>query len=212
MKIEIRTETESDYFITECVIRDAFWNLYQPGCSEHILARKIRSHPDGKANLNFVITVDEEIVGSIFFTKSKLTNANKLSVDSVTLGPVCIHPRLQRKGLGKKLIEYALEKAIEVDEEIVVIQGYPHHYIPLGFKDCKSLGIMNHDGRYPFGLLGKELVPGVLGGETWCYQESTIFSEEIEDLDQLDQVYPAKEKSWATSQELFSLTIQAYLD
>lgn len=30
------TEQENDYPITENLVREAFWNLYDPGCDEHL--------------------------------------------------------------------------------------------------------------------------------------------------------------------------------
>ena len=31
----IRLESKEDYRATEHLIREAFWNVYRPGCSEH---------------------------------------------------------------------------------------------------------------------------------------------------------------------------------
>jgi len=45
MDILIRPETENDYFENECVTREAFWNLYVPGCNEHYLVHLLRNHP-----------------------------------------------------------------------------------------------------------------------------------------------------------------------
>ena len=37
MDIEIREERPEDYWQTENVTREAFWNRYAPGCIEHYL-------------------------------------------------------------------------------------------------------------------------------------------------------------------------------
>ena len=37
-QINIRQEVPADYPIVEALIRQAFWNLYEPGCAEHYLA------------------------------------------------------------------------------------------------------------------------------------------------------------------------------
>ena len=44
--ITIRPERVSDYQQVEDIIRQAFYNLYTPGCTEHYLAHAIRPHPD----------------------------------------------------------------------------------------------------------------------------------------------------------------------
>ena len=42
MNIIIRLENENDYREVENLIREAFWDLYHPGCSEHLIVHKIR--------------------------------------------------------------------------------------------------------------------------------------------------------------------------
>ena len=43
MNIELRLETPADYAETEKVVREAFWNVYAPGCTEHYLVHVMRS-------------------------------------------------------------------------------------------------------------------------------------------------------------------------
>ena len=42
MNLIIRLEAEPDYRQVEFLTREAFWNLYQPGCVEHLLVHKMR--------------------------------------------------------------------------------------------------------------------------------------------------------------------------
>ena len=35
MSLTFRRETEADYFAVENLTREAFWNVYRPGCTEH---------------------------------------------------------------------------------------------------------------------------------------------------------------------------------
>ena len=37
VELKLRTEQPADYRETENVTREAFWNLYSPGCCEHYL-------------------------------------------------------------------------------------------------------------------------------------------------------------------------------
>ena len=57
--IVIRLEEPRDYLIVEEITRDAFWNLYCPGCNEHLIVHNLRNHADFIAELTFVI----ELVG-----------------------------------------------------------------------------------------------------------------------------------------------------
>jgi putative acetyltransferase len=54
MNIAIRNETEKDFKEVENLTREAFWNLYVPGCSEHYLAHCMRNHPDFVKELDFI--------------------------------------------------------------------------------------------------------------------------------------------------------------
>ena len=57
MNIVIRNEQVEDYRRTEEVAREAFWNLYFPGATEHYVVHKMCSHPDFIKELAFVINV-----------------------------------------------------------------------------------------------------------------------------------------------------------
>ena len=46
VELKLRTEQPADYRETENVTREAFWNLYSPGCCEHYLLHVMRGDPD----------------------------------------------------------------------------------------------------------------------------------------------------------------------
>ena len=73
MTITIRLEEERDYRRVEEITREAFWNLYLPGAEDHYLAHTLRKHPDFIPELTFVIELDENIIGSIFYSKADRT-------------------------------------------------------------------------------------------------------------------------------------------
>jgi predicted N-acetyltransferase YhbS len=41
MKITIRNENEKDYRAVEELTREAYWNLYVPGCGEHFVLHNL---------------------------------------------------------------------------------------------------------------------------------------------------------------------------
>jgi predicted N-acetyltransferase YhbS len=65
--VNIRNEVENDYKKVEEITRRAFWNLYVPGCIEHYLVHVMRSHEDFLPELDFVIEVDNQVIGNSFF-------------------------------------------------------------------------------------------------------------------------------------------------
>ena len=69
----IRREEKEDIRVVEELIRDAFWNVYGPGATEHYVAHRLRSHKDFVKELNMVAEVDGKIAGSIMYTEARLT-------------------------------------------------------------------------------------------------------------------------------------------
>ena len=51
----IRVERQSDYKEVEDLVREAFWNVYRPGCTEHYVLRCYRDNPAFIPELDFVM-------------------------------------------------------------------------------------------------------------------------------------------------------------
>lgn len=79
-KLFIRNETESDYEVVEDITRNAFWNVYVPGCYEHYLVHVMRKHVDFIPMLDFVAELDGQIIGNIMYTKSAIRKELKQKV------------------------------------------------------------------------------------------------------------------------------------
>src|SRR5574344_2115636 len=103
--LKIRLETESDYRHVEELTREAFWNLYFPGCDEHYLCHILRDHKDFIKELDYVAELDGRVIGSIMYTPSFLFGDDGEKVPIVSFGPICVHPDFQRIGIGTALIE-----------------------------------------------------------------------------------------------------------
>ena len=112
--IHIRNEETADYGKVEKITREAFYNLYVPGCTEHYLVHIMREHEDFIPELDFVLERNGEVIGSIMYTKAKLADEAGNKKDIVTFGPVCIQPDYQRRGYGKMLIEHSFACAAEL--------------------------------------------------------------------------------------------------
>jgi len=173
--IKIRREEQTDYERVEEITRKAFWNLYTPGCNEHYLVHVMRSHKDFLPELDFVIEVDNQIIGNIMYTKARLIDEAGEEKNILTFGPVSILPEYQRRGYGKKLLEYSFEQAAALGYDVIVIFGNPGNYVSRGFKSCKKFNVCLEDGTYPTAMLVKELKPNVLDGRKWVYYQSPVY-------------------------------------
>ena len=72
--IRIRNERPEDYETVERITREAFYNLYVPGCVEHYLVHLMRTHEDFIPELDFVLELDGAVIGDIMYTKATLTD------------------------------------------------------------------------------------------------------------------------------------------
>ena len=201
----IRNETPADYPAVEHLTREAFWNQYVPGCSEHYLVHVMRSHPDYIPQLAFVLELEGRIIGSIHYTRTALIDQTGGEKPVLTFGPVSILPQFQRKGYGKRLMEHTFARAAAMGYEAIVIFGNPDNYVARGFKVCKKHNVCLAPEVFPASLLVKELVSGALDGRAWIYRESPVGAlyEDARAVDAFDAAFPPKEKGWQPSQEAF---------
>ncbi len=204
MKSMVRLEETKDYRRTEEVAREAFWNLYFPGATEHYVVHKMRSHPDFIRELAFVIEVDGVVEGAIFYTHSKVVTPNG-DFPTISFGPVFISPKYHRQGLGKKLITHSMDKATQMGYSAILTLGYPYHYEPYGFRGGKQYGISMPDGKFYTGLLVLPLRENALSGVSGY----AVFSEALEadeaEVLAFDASFPAKEKKRLPCQQEYEI-------
>ena len=112
--IVIRLEEKSEYRKVENLVRDSFWNVYCPGCREHYVLNQLRNDPAFVPELYFVMYQDGELIGQNIFVRTAITADDGRSISIMTMGPICIKNEYKRKGYGKSLLDYSLEKAAEL--------------------------------------------------------------------------------------------------
>lgn len=211
-QLKIRNEQKEDYEIVEKIVRDAFYNLYIPGCVEHYLMHIMRDHEDFIPELDFVIELGNKIIGSIVYTKAKLIDENGCKKDIVTFGPVCIAPGYQRKGYGKYLLEHSFKKVIELGYDTIVIFGSPANYVSLGFESCKKHNVSLENGKYPTAMMVKELIPNVLSGHRWIYKDSPVMAINEEDAELYDSKFEKRERIHTPTQEEFYMISNSFIE
>ena len=202
----IRPETPNDYRCVEEMAREAFWNLSVPGCSEHYFIHVLRKHPAFIPELDFVLESDGEILGCVMYSRSELMDDEGKGKTVLTMGPLCVRPGHQRKGIGKRLLEHTFALAKDMGYDVVINFGNPDNYVARGYKSCKRYNITFRDfGSFPAALLVKELIPGALDGRHWRYFQNDADApcEDEEAVEKYDALFPKKEKAWQPSQEEF---------
>lgn len=207
MTITIRHEKEKDHRIVEEITREAFWNLYFPGAVEHLLVHNIRKHPDFIPELSFVIALDNEIIGSIFYTKAKVIDKHGGVHPIITFGPVSISPEYQRQGFGRMLIEHSLAEAKRLGFNAIILGGFTYHYHPYGFVGTKKYNISMPDGKFYTGVMALPLFEGALDGISGSVHFSEAMYPYESILNDFDKTFTPKEKKVLPHQSDFEKAV-----
>ncbi|MCQ2450794.1 MAG: N-acetyltransferase [Clostridia bacterium] len=193
----IRLERKEEEREVENLIREAFWNVYRPGCSEHYVIHCLRNDGAFVKELDFVMEKDGEIIGQNMFMRTVIKADSGEDVPVLTMGPICITPKLKRKGFGKILLDYSLNKAKELGFGAVLFEGNIGFYGKSGFDYAEKFGIRYHDlpeGADSSFFLCKELVPDYLQNVTGVYLTPMGYYVDEEQVEEFDKGFPKKEK------------------
>lgn len=193
----IRLEKPEDYRETEILVREAFYNVYRPGCLEHYVLHTYRNAPDFVPELDFVMEMDGQIVGQNMFVRTVIHADDGREIPIMTMGPICIHPELQRTGLGKILLDYSLERAAQLGAGAVCFEGNIQFYGKSGFVVASTRDIHYYaeprENEVPYFLL-KELKPGYLNGVSGVYETPKGYFVDEAQAMEFDNQFPSKEK------------------
>ena len=143
--IIIRPETKDDYRAVENLTREAFWNVYRPGCMEHYVLHCYRDDPAFVPELDFVMELNGELIGQVIYVRSEIDCDDGRKVPIMTFGPIGIAPAYKRQGYGKQLLDYSMEKAREMGAGALAITGNIDFYGKSGFVPAKTKGVRYAD-------------------------------------------------------------------
>ena len=204
--MNIRLETPEDYREVEELTREAFWNVYAPGCVEHFVLHHYRSNPDFIPELDFVMEEDGKIIGHVMYSKAEIIREDGSVMPAWTLGPISIHPDYKRKGYGLKLLDYSIEKARQIGIGVLCMEGNIEFYKHTGFVLASSLNIHYHaepkESEVPY-FLAEELISGYLRGKEWTYcppKGYFVAGDDPEGFENYEASFPAKEKHFQEGQ------------
>lgn len=193
----IRLETKKDYREVENLVRESFWNVYRPGCSEHYVIHVLRDDLAFVKELDFVMEQKGRLIGQNMFMKTIIEADDSRTIDILTMGPIGITPELKRQGYGKALLDYSLEKAADLGFGAVLFEGNIGFYGNSGFDYARNFGIRYHDlpeGADDSFFLCKELIPGFFNGVTGVYQTPKGYYVDDAEVEGFDKDFPPKQK------------------
>lgn len=193
----IRREEPKDELETEMLVREAFWNVYHPGCTEHYILHCFRTRKEFIPQLDLVMEKDSRIIGQIMYVHSQVDREDGSVLQTVTFGPACIHPYFQHMGYGRKLVNASLDIAARLGAGAVIITGNLLFYGKSGFVPAKAKGIHYWEDPESDYLLVRELREGYLAGiqGTFVDPEGYLAAvQQQEAFEAYDRKFPQKEK------------------
>lgn len=194
MNLSLRPETEPDYETVEFLTREAFWDLYRPGCVEHLLAHKLRQVSAFIPELDFVAELDGRIAGNIMYSRAKVVDSDGNAAEVLTFGPLSVLPKFQKTGVGSALILHTEKIAAQMGFRAIIIFGNPAYYHRFGFDGAEKYGVTTAEGENFDAFMALELFPGAMRGVTGKFHEDPVFQVDPEELDTFDQRFPFREK------------------
>ena len=195
--IIIRLERKDEQREVENLVREAFWNVYRPGCLEHYVLNQLRDDKAFVPELNFVMELNGRLIGQNAFMRATINADDGREIPIMTMGPICIAPEYKRQGYGKILLDYSLEKAKELGCGALCFEGNIDFYSKCGFTYASNFGIRYHglpDGEDASFFLCRELIDGYLDGITGEYSTPQGYFVDEAKAEEFDRTFPPKEK------------------
>lgn len=129
----IRLETIADYREVENLTREAFWNIYRPGCLEHYVLYCYRGRADFVPELDLVMEKDGKIIGHVMYARAAIMADDGRTIPMMTFGPISIAPEYKGKGYGSILLRDSMDRAKKLHAGALAITGNIGFYGKAGF-------------------------------------------------------------------------------
>jgi predicted N-acetyltransferase YhbS len=128
-------------------------------------AFRLRERRGHSRELSFTARVGTLLVGSVQLTPVRIGEAKAL-----LLGPLTVEPPFRGRGVGKALIDRALDEARGKGHRLVMLVGDEPYYGKHGFRKIPNGQVRMPGPVDPERLLVAELVPGAFAGVSGLMQ------------------------------------------
>ena len=194
MNLLIKQTSQEDFEITENITREAFWNVYKPGCSEHLVLHNLRKSQSYVKELDLVAIYNNQIVGHIILTKAKVVDTLKNEYEVLCAGPLSVLPDFQSKGIGTKLLNESIRLSKDLGFRGIILFGRPDYYHRFGFMNAKNFEITTKDYQNFEPFMALELYDKALCGVKGRFIDDHSFDVNEEELKEFEKKFPYKEK------------------
>lgn len=194
MNLLIKQIHQNDFAITENITREAFWNVYKPGCSEHLVLHNLRKSQNYIQELDLVALYNDQIVGHIISTKAKIVDSLNKEYEVLCAGPLSVLPDFQNKGIGGRLLMESIKLAKQLGFRGMILFGNPDYYHRFGFRNAKEFQITTKDYQNFEPFMALELFEDALTDVKGKFIEDESFNVNEDELNEFEKQFPYKEK------------------
>lgn len=192
MQVTIRRTREDEFFETEGLTREAFWDQFRAGCDEHLCLFQLRAAKEYVPELDLVAEVDGKAVAHIIYTTSYVQDGGKRH-ELLTFGPISVLPDYQKQGYGGALLRESIRRARALGYKAIMIYGHPTYYPRFGFENAEKYGITTPEGKnfdaFMILPLDAEAVAGIHG----AFHLSKGYETTPEAVAAFEKKFPPKE-------------------
>jgi len=190
--IILRPEKPEDCRKMEELIREAFWDIYKPGCDEHLLAHRMRRSPGYLPEFSFIAEEGTRQLGGIYYTRINIRRKDGSAVVIPSFGPIAVLPGFQKQGIGGMLIRHTIPLVRNAGYDGIVIFGNPVYYSRFGFESGEKYGITDGEGNFCEALqILRFPTDADLAGR---FEEGEEFHYTPEDAAEFDRNFPPRQK------------------
>ncbi len=194
MNLLIKQTLQEDFAITENITREAFWNVYKPGCSEHLVLHNLRKSQSYVKELDLIAVYNNQIVGHIISTKAKVVDKLNNEYEVLCAGPLSVLPDFQKKGIGEKLLKESIQLSKVLGFRGMILFGNPDYYHRFGFVNAQNFEITTKDYQNFEPFMALELFENSLIDVKGRFIEDESFNVNEEELKEFEKKFPYKEK------------------
>jgi predicted N-acetyltransferase YhbS len=200
MNLLIKKTSQDEFYISENITREAFWNVYKPGCSEHLVLHNLRKSQSYVKELDLVAIYNDLVVGNIISTNAKVADSHNNECEILCVGPLSVLPDFQNRGIGGKLLIESIRLARVLEYRGMILFGNPDYYHRFGFKNAKEYSITTKDNQNFEPFMALELFEGALSNVKGRFYEDESFIVNEEELINFERQFSYKEKQVTSTQ------------
>jgi len=200
METLIQVAAQKDFKITENITRETFWNLYKPGCNEHLVLNKLRNSKSYIRELDLIAVFENEIIGHIISTKAKVVDLLNNEHEILCVGPITVLLDFQKNGIGSKLINESIKVAKKIGYPGMILFGNPEYYHRFGFVNAEKYRITTKDNQNFEPFMALEIQKKGLTNVNGKFFEDKSFSIDEDELIEFEMQFPYKEKTVTETQ------------